>query len=547
MSTDTTIAPDPNASAPADPIQAIVERTKTLYSMPAVAMEVVRLTSNPQIDTRALKECIEQDPALTIKLLKVVNSSLFGLSREVRDLNQALALLGTKPLKLLVLGFSLPEKLFTDLAKEQLTWYWRSSLVRAVAARELSQRYWNNDGDEAFLAGLLQDIGVLVLMNQLGKPYVDFLSRAIEEHSSLGPLEVESMGFDHRTLTASLLKNWNMPPELVEAISTDTRTLRNSTRRDTTKVLAKTVHLASLLAELVGHNRILALPELLEAGKAYCGLDKNGLHEMLPPLQERVNQLADVLSLDLGEEVNYAEIVIEAHQQIAILSESVSEQLSTPQAIQQDAAQRMLDEARQLQQTVRQFVSQPVSNSDPGDGDNSAVVPGLAANATTTESSATDSPSGSPSSDFVRRLTLAVGASRSKRSPISVMQVSIGFEPNQDPQLESVLAQIVGRECRKLGHERMERLGTCQWVVLLPDCERHQAVRQANHLIESSEAELLRAGDAAGLLYSISIGVASVTLPPRNFNPPDLLTSAERCHSAAQTSDANVVKSIEVL
>ena len=70
-------------------------------------MKVLELTDDPRLDTRTLKECIENDPALTGKLLRVVNSSLFGLSREVSDLNQALALLGTKPLKLLVLGFSL--------------------------------------------------------------------------------------------------------------------------------------------------------------------------------------------------------------------------------------------------------------------------------------------------------------------------------------------------------------------------------------------------------------------------------------------------------
>ena len=104
-----------------------------LYSLPAVAMKVLELTENPQVDTRALKQCIETDPALTGKVLRVVNSSLYGLSREVSDLNQALALLGTKPLKLLVLGFSLPPGLFEDLAGDMLLNYWRHTLVKAVA------------------------------------------------------------------------------------------------------------------------------------------------------------------------------------------------------------------------------------------------------------------------------------------------------------------------------------------------------------------------------------------------------------------------------
>ena len=91
----------------------IVRRARGLYSLPAVAMEVLQLTSTETVDTRALKQCVENDPALTARLLRVVNSSLFGLSSQVSDLNQALALLGIKPLKLLVLGFSLPDRLLS--------------------------------------------------------------------------------------------------------------------------------------------------------------------------------------------------------------------------------------------------------------------------------------------------------------------------------------------------------------------------------------------------------------------------------------------------
>ncbi|MBN1912070.1 MAG: HDOD domain-containing protein, partial [Pirellulales bacterium] len=127
---------------PAATIDLLASRAGQLYSLPAVAMEVLELTSNPKVDTRALKQCIENDPALTSRLLRVVNSSLFGLSREVSDLNQALALLGIKPLKLLVLGFSLPAKLFEGVSGEILGHYWRHTLTKAVAAREISEAIW---------------------------------------------------------------------------------------------------------------------------------------------------------------------------------------------------------------------------------------------------------------------------------------------------------------------------------------------------------------------------------------------------------------------
>ena len=133
---------------PGQVLQKFVERANSLYSLPTVAIEVLELTEKPRVDAQALKKCVERDPALTAKLLRVVNSSMFGLSREVADLNQALTLLGVKPLKLLVLGFCLPKTLFDGLEGETLNRFWRFSLVKAVAARELCQTFWRGSGDE---------------------------------------------------------------------------------------------------------------------------------------------------------------------------------------------------------------------------------------------------------------------------------------------------------------------------------------------------------------------------------------------------------------
>ena len=159
-------------------VQQFVQRTGQLYSLPAAAAEVLRLTSEPTASASALKECLERDPALATRLLRVVNSSLFGIGRPVTDLGQALALLGIRPLKLLVLGFSLPKELFTGLEASALARYWRRTLIKAVAARELAEQRWRISGDEPFLAGLVQDIGLLALVQHLGQPYLELLEHA---------------------------------------------------------------------------------------------------------------------------------------------------------------------------------------------------------------------------------------------------------------------------------------------------------------------------------------------------------------------------------
>ena len=186
-------------------LEEIASRAVTLYSRPTVAMELMRLAEEPGVDSRALKECVAQDPALTCKVLRVVNSSLYGLNRPVGDLSQAIGLIGIKPLKLLVLGFNLPDALFAEVAASQLRWYWTNTLTRAVAARLLAEQLWRQPGDEAFIAGLLQDIGILVLLRELGEPYAKFLTGVIEEKCHLASLEQDTLGFDHIQLSAALL------------------------------------------------------------------------------------------------------------------------------------------------------------------------------------------------------------------------------------------------------------------------------------------------------------------------------------------------------
>src|SRR5262245_12210137 len=200
-------------------VQQFVERTGQLYSLPAAAAEVLRLTGEPRIDPRALKQCIETDPALAARVLRVVNSSLFGPSRQVTDLGQALTLLGIRPLKMLVLGFSLPKELFAGLEAEVLARYWRLALVKAVAARELAEGLWRLPGDEPFLAGLVQDIGMLALIQQLGEPYQKLLIHVQTYGGSVLDRELETLGFDHLVLSARLLSHWGLPASLCAAIS----------------------------------------------------------------------------------------------------------------------------------------------------------------------------------------------------------------------------------------------------------------------------------------------------------------------------------------
>jgi HD-like signal output (HDOD) protein/GGDEF domain-containing protein len=307
-------------------LDSLATRAGQLYTLPRVAVEVLELTSQPQVDVRRLRQVIETDPALTAKLLRVVNSSLYGLSRAVSDLNQALAVLGTKPLKLLVLGFSLPDVLLAGQAGDLLERFWQHTLTRAVAAREISQTYCQEAGDEPFIAGLLRDLGQLVLVRELGASYVDFWRSAADRGESLTALERHSLGFDHTQLTARLLEQWKMPSVLVEAVAAPDSPSARGPLPARSRELQHILHLAELSARLLAGRRLEVLPDLVEGAREWLHLDFGELKTLLAALQEKVAQLAEVMSVKSAD-INYEQVLRQAQERMSEVAVAAVDEL----------------------------------------------------------------------------------------------------------------------------------------------------------------------------------------------------------------------------
>ena len=303
------------------PLEKFVARASQLYTLPKVAMEVVELTNSPQVDAARLKDCIQRDPALVSKILRTVNSSIFGGVRNVTDLNQAIALLGTKPLKLLVLGFSLPPKLLTGIEAGALSQYWKRTLVKAIAARELAARYENVDPDDAFLAGLLQDIGMLALLKELGEPYAQFLKQAQSEHADLVLLELETLGFDHRLLSARMMQSWGLPESLWRTIaastSIDALPRSGSAMGEAVSVLAS----AHAVALLIAQQQPAALATVMQRE------DENDVAwwtNFAAEVQEQVQQLSDIFNVAPAQLESFDQVVREAHAQLSLAAEDAA-------------------------------------------------------------------------------------------------------------------------------------------------------------------------------------------------------------------------------
>ena len=554
-------------------LQRIADRANDLYSLPAVAMEVLELTKNPQVDAAALKRCIEADPALTVKLLRVVNSSLYGLSREVSDLNQALALLGTKPLKLLVLGFSLPPGLLAGLTGDVLKRYWRHTLIKAVAARELAEIRSPESGDEAFIAGLLQDIGILLLVQELGAPYVSFVDKVLTGGGDLVDLETRSLGFDHTMLTSRLLAQWKLPNSLVEAVLWKGADQLAPAANTSLPGLPRLLQLADLVSRFLADGDSRLLGDLLSAGEEYCCLNARQLEEMLAGLKEKVVQLADVLSIDVAEEADYGGLLAEAHRQLAEVAAEVAGDMvrqscsgSTPES----ETEALLADLKVLSELItqvpddssrspaREDVSLPVSESTRRAcsqarekvESNARPVVAETENARSRRTATSAAVPADPGT--LGQLSAAVAACRRNRCPLSLMLAELddvdrlAFVCGVDGLGD--LRRLLEAACRGLDHNCTICLphGEAGFAVVLPNCDRSSASELGHQLLE--QVKHLSTHDVAATATTIvvSIGVATLSLPPKNFPADDLFAGAARCLYGSHASGGGVVKSIEI-
>lgn len=549
-------------------VEQFVQRTGQLYSLPATAAEVLRLTSEPGVSAHALKECLERDPALATRLLRVVNSSLFGISRQVTDLSQALALLGIRPLKLLVLGFSLPRELFTGLEASVLARYWRRTLIKAVAARELAERHWRISGDEPFLAGLVQDIGLLALVQHLGQPYLELLDHIESRGGKLLEGELETLGFDHAVLSARLLAHWGLPASLCAAVSVPPNAARIAELSPSERPLPQILHLAELLVRLIEQPQGPALHELIEFGGVYCGLNTGALQPLVATLEQKVAGLASVLALELPAGQHYTDLLITAQQQLADETLDAVARLANPAAenellaltshLQNElavASGRLAAPARKIatsfpesaaservtfpqERDTSSFASHP---SEPG-----AATAGLSASRTTGASAAPDLLG---DASLLSRIAAAVQRCRQSRQPVSLALLEID-------RFGDILLELGPAGMADVSH--WLRVALADWTgqragatlvsdsclaIVWEDCQRSEAVQMARQILAAvkpwSSAEFVLRSD-----LTLSCGLATIELAPKNFSPQSLLDAAQRCLGGAQLSGGDTVKSI---
>jgi len=198
--------------------RAEVMARKNLPTIPTVLAKILQLVDAETASGKDLIAVVERDQALTGKLLRLANSAFFGQSRKVSTIPRAVVLLGFSTVRNLALSVKVWETLGAGVSRSRLEELWLHAVAVAMATKALTMRLRAGDPEEAFTAGLLHDVGRLLLAMRFRDDYWRAVGGA-GEVEAVDRLEAEHLGIDHAEVGSWVLEAWNLPPSIVELVA----------------------------------------------------------------------------------------------------------------------------------------------------------------------------------------------------------------------------------------------------------------------------------------------------------------------------------------
>lgn len=283
-----------------------------LLSLPQVLSEILEESGKDSFSPESLARIILKDPSLTARILKMANSPFYHRLSEVKTVNQAVSVMGVTTVKCLALSSSVlrPEKIAKSSGVDPRKLF-SHILSVASAAETIARAVHFKAVEEAFIAGLLHDAGVLFFVHHYPDLYRDVVTRNVRA-SSLIEAERQVFGIDHAEVGMHLAEVWRLPDYVSRAIVSH----HSVATEDRTDLLQKIVGLATLLSGDRFSGWELGLEERLRALKSLSSqlsLDKEEVDRISTSLLSRTVEVAEYLGVDIG---NVEDILVQANQEI---------------------------------------------------------------------------------------------------------------------------------------------------------------------------------------------------------------------------------------
>ena len=295
-----------------------IQDGRGLPSLSPVAVRLVEAASDNSISVSDLVGIIQQDPSLTTRLLKMVNSPYFGIRQAVKTLSHAVAYLGLKRVRLAALSLSLKQTFpFDSNEGFDYVQFWRMSLYRAVMARDLCLEAGIKelDAEEAFVAGLILEIGQLMMLEAMDDNQCRSYPHQELSGVELLDWETEHLGINHREVGRLILKRWRFPTSMVETQQWDCEGALSSEASWPCRI----TELAHRGAEIL-FFRSEALFPYQRSVQELLGLSAGQLNELLGRVLAEVDELAGALELEARSGKDILTVMEKANQALSRLN-----------------------------------------------------------------------------------------------------------------------------------------------------------------------------------------------------------------------------------
>jgi HD-like signal output (HDOD) protein len=275
-------------------IEELISRIpSSLGSYGPVLEEIERAVESPQSNLMTVGEAIEKDPDLTARLLKLGNSSFYGFSSRLTTVTEAISLIGLQQVQDLLLASSIVER-FAGVEDNFVSMesFWRHSLACGIGARRLAVEKRLPKPDKFFVAGLLHDVGRLVLFTQAQESARQIFDLYQRERLLLREAEIKVLGYDHQQIAEALLRHWKYPATLVQTVAYHHQPLISNFAREEAAVVHLSDHLVNAMQ--IGSSGERYVPPLNLKAWETLHLSVGVLSPIIAGIDDQIEAVQDV-------------------------------------------------------------------------------------------------------------------------------------------------------------------------------------------------------------------------------------------------------------
>ena len=288
-------------------VYSALDQVKDLTTPPTILREILGLINNPDVSNKELSGVIMKDPSLTARLIKTANSPFYGVQRDVTSINQAIMVVGLQAVKYFILSVSVFNQVSAKKSKNVLNQQqlWLHFLETAVTARKIADHIDYEMPEEAYVAGLLHDIGMVLLENQFPEDYKQVV-KMVTTGEEICTAERKIFGVDHQDVAGYITEKWNMPLRLRQPLQNHHIEITDDLSE--LDKLTYIVALADSIAQVPidelnsianSEKRLIALNILAEM----LGVESETLSNIHKQLANEVVNSATIMDLDMGDAI----------------------------------------------------------------------------------------------------------------------------------------------------------------------------------------------------------------------------------------------------